>query len=126
MGVEIFTPTCNLETVRDGRGGIFTWIPEEPIAEWNLNIIKEGKVRGHHYHPEFVEYFLVVDGEGVHVSKDDKGKEKFFLMTKGQCVKITKNVPHVFYAIKETTAVTFLTKKWDESKPPIVHQEMGK
>ena len=124
--IEIFKPTCNLDTVRDGRGGIFTWVPEDPIVEWNMNIIKERKVRGHHYHPEFVEYFLVVEGEGVHVSKDSEGREKFFLVTKGQCVKIPKNVPHVFYAIKDTTAITFLTKKWDESNPPIVYKDMEK
>ena len=124
MEVELFKPDCNLDTVRDGRGGIFTWIPKEPIVEWNLNNIKEGKVRGHHYHPEFIEYFMVISGEGVHVSTDLNGKEKFFHMTKGQCVKIPKNVPHVFYAIKETTAVALLTKKWDDSNPPIVHQDM--
>tara|TARA_Y100000296_G_scaffold75384_1_gene95015 strand:+ start:621 stop:1016 length:396 start_codon:yes stop_codon:yes gene_type:complete len=121
MEVELLKPDCNLDTVKDGRGGIFTWIPDEPIVEWNLNIIKEGRVRGHHYHPEFVEYFLVVEGSGVHISIDSEGNEKFFHLSVGQCLKIPKNIPHVFHAIKDTTAIALLTKKWDKSSPPIIH-----
>ena len=103
--MEKFEPTCNLDTVRDGRGGIFTWIPKEPIVEWNMVIIKEGKVRGHHYHPEFIEYFMVVDGYGTMVSKDENGKEMFYFLSKGQCVRTQIGIPHAFYAIKETTAI---------------------
>ena len=33
MAVTIIMPTCNLETVKDGRGGIFTWLPKEPLVE---------------------------------------------------------------------------------------------
>ena len=38
MTVQILKPDCNLETIRDGRGGIFTWIPKEPIVEFNMLI----------------------------------------------------------------------------------------
>ena len=51
MSIEKLTPTCNLNTVKDGRGAIFTFIPKDPILEFNLNIIKAGKVRGNHHHP---------------------------------------------------------------------------
>ena len=37
---------CNLDTVRDGRGGIFTWIPDEPIVEFNMLYFQPGKTRG--------------------------------------------------------------------------------
>ena len=43
MSIKILQPSCNLETVRDGRGGIFTWLPQEPIVEFNLlflNLVK--------------------------------------------------------------------------------------
>ena len=29
--------------------------------EFNLNIVKAGKVRGNHHHPEFDEYYLTID-----------------------------------------------------------------
>ena len=34
MKIEILKPTCNMDTVRDGRGGIFTWVPQDKIPEW--------------------------------------------------------------------------------------------
>ncbi len=124
MQIEIFKPTCNLDTVRDGRGGIFTWVPKEPIVEWNMLIFNPSKIRGNHYHTEFVEYFLVVEGFGVMVSRDSEGKEMFFHLAKGQCLRIPEGVPHAFYAIEHTTAMAFLTKNWDACNPPIYHEEL--
>ena len=69
MTIERIDPTCNLDTVKDGRGAIFTFIPKDPIMEFNLNIVKAGKVRGNHHHPEFDEYYLLTSGEGVLVWK---------------------------------------------------------
>ena len=68
MTVQILKPDCNLETIRDGRGGIFTWIPKEPIVEFNMLYFNPGKVRGFHFHPHFIEYLLVVDGNGTLVT----------------------------------------------------------
>jgi len=45
MKLKILYPSCNLETVKDGRGGIFTWIPEEPLVEFNLLYFQPGKTR---------------------------------------------------------------------------------
>ena len=45
MSIKILQPSCNLETVRDGRGGIFTWLPKEPIVEFNMLFFKPGKTR---------------------------------------------------------------------------------
>ena len=42
MNVKELTPSTNLNTIRDGRGGIFTFIPKDPIVEFNFNIIKAG------------------------------------------------------------------------------------
>lgn len=87
-------------------------------------VIKPTKIRGNHYHNEFVEYFLVVQGFGVMVSRDENGKEIVFHLSKGQCLKIQKKIPHAFYAIEHTTAMAFLTKNWDKCNPPIVHEDL--
>lgn len=63
--VEVVRPTMNLATVRDGRGGIWTYLPAEPIVEYNLIVSKSGAMRGMHWHPCFTEYLLVVSGSGA-------------------------------------------------------------
>ena len=123
---EILYPSCNLMTVSDGRGGIFTWIPKEPLVEFNMLYFQPGKTRGNHYHPEFVEYFLVVEGSGVMVSKDSgvEGGECIIHMSKGMCVRNPKGVSHAFYAITPVTAIAMLSKKWDDCKPPIIREDL--
>ncbi len=121
--VTILRPECNLETVRDGRGGIFTWIPEEPLVEFNMLYFQPGKSRGFHFHPHFIEYSLVVEGSGVFVSREDandKESESFIHLSKGICIRTDKNVFHTIYAITEMTIIAMLTKRWDHSSPPIV------
>jgi len=126
MKIERIQPECNLDTVRDGRGGIFTFYPKDPIVEYNFNIIKAGKVRGNHHHPEFDEYYLVVDGEGVLVTKDSpESEEEFLYLSRGQSTYTPKGVSHVFMAIKDTTLITMLTKRWKDCKVPIVHENLG-
>tara|TARA_Y100001968_G_scaffold30977_1_gene23845 strand:+ start:2836 stop:3246 length:411 start_codon:yes stop_codon:yes gene_type:complete len=121
--VQILRPQCNLETVKDGRGGIFTWIPDEPIVEFNMLYFQPGKTRGFHFHPHFIEYTLVVDGSGVLVTREkpnDKENESFIHLSKGICIRTETNVFHTIYAITEMTIIAMLTKRWDESDPPIV------
>lgn len=123
---EILNPSCNLMTVSDGRGGIFTWIPQDAIVEFNLLYFQPGKTRGNHFHPEFNEYFLIVEGVGVMVSKDAEveGGERIIHMSKGMCVRTPIGVTHAFYAITPVTAVAMLSKKWDDCNPPIIHQHL--
>ena len=126
MKIKRLEPTCNLATVKDGRGGIFTFYPKDPIVEFNFLFIKSTKIRGNHYHPEFDEYFLLTSGEGIMVTKDSPdAEEEFLYLSKGQCTYAPKNTRHVFYAITDCTAVSLLTKKWDDSNPPIVHENLG-
>ncbi|WP_280296219.1 cupin domain-containing protein [Nocardia abscessus] len=124
MKVEVLTPSCNLDTVRDGRGGIFTWVPPEPLLEFNLIYMHPGKVRGLHYHPHFVEYLLFVEGNGVLVTKDDHEDpncpEEFIHVGKGICTRTPIGVMHTVYSITPLTFVAMLTKPWDECDPPIV------
>ena len=124
--VEILKPECNLETVRDGRGGIFTWIPDEPIVEFNMLYFQPGKTRGFHYHPHFIEYSLVTEGSGVLVTREDpndKKTESLIHLSKGICIRTEINVFHTIYAITEMTVISMLTKRWDLSDPPIVKVE---
>ena len=126
MSIKILQPTCNLETVRDGRGGIFTWLPKEPIVEFNLLFFKPGKTRGFHYHPHFIEYLLCVDGNGVLIKRDDNNDpktESVINLSKGICTRAEKNSYHTVYSITEMTQVAMLTKQWDHSKPPIIKVE---
>ncbi len=125
MKIEILTPTRNLSTVRDGRGGIFTWVPQDKIAEFNILYFQPGKTRGNHYHPEFTEYFLVVEGSGVMVTKDSpEAPEEMIHMSKGMCTRNPMGVAHAFYAITPVTAVAMLTKPWDECNPPIIQMDV--
>ena len=122
--VKLLMPSCNLNTVRDGRGGIFTWLPDEPLVEFNMLYFTKDAVRGFHYHPHFVEYLLIVDGNGVYVCRDgDNSKEadeKFVHLAKGTCLRTDINVYHTVYAINEMTAVAMLTKRWEDSDPPVL------
>ena len=123
MTIKTLHPTCNLDTIKDGRGGILTWIPKEPIVEFNMLFFKPGKTRGFHYHPEFIEYLLCVDGNGILVSREDKNDpktEKIINLSKGICTRAEKEAYHTVYSITEMTLVAMLTKEWDKSNPPII------
>lgn len=123
--IEILYPTCNISTIQDGRGGIFTWVPSEPIVEFNMLYFSPSKVRGNHYHPEFTEYFLVIEGTILMVTKDKKTKKDIYMhASKGICFKTPPNTPHAVHAITNSTCVSLLTKEWDKSNPPIVHEDL--
>ena len=73
MAIRRLDYECNPTTLRDGRGGIFTYYPEDPIVEWNLLFTKAGESRGFHYHKEFDEYVLITSGRGtVRMLGDDQ------------------------------------------------------
>ena len=92
MAVKILYPKCNLET--EMEGGIFTWLPEEPLLELICYILMPVK-SGFHYHPHFVEYLLVVDGSGTLVYGEDPNdkKRKIYTFNKGN-VRTDKNTYH--------------------------------
>lgn len=125
MKIKKVAPECNLSTVRDGRGGIFTFYPEKPIVEFNFVFISKEKIRGNHYHPEFDEYYLFTSGNAVVVNKSENGKEEFLYVGAGDCLYLPQGVSHVTYAITDCTVVSFLTKKWNDCARPIVHENLG-
>ena len=124
--IKKIIPDCNLNTIKDGRGAIFSYVPDTPILEWTHQFINKGKIRGNHCHPEFDEYILLVSGEGVEVEKNQEtGEENYVYLAKGECVYIPRNTYHVFMAITDCESVSFLTKKWDDCDQPIVHENLG-
>ena len=46
-------PRVYVDTLTDGRGGIFNWVPEHAIKEFNFLFWNKGADRGNHYHPHF-------------------------------------------------------------------------
>lgn len=125
MKIKKINPVCNLSTVKDGRGGIFSFYPERPIVEFNFVFVNKGEIRGNHCHPEFDEYYLITSGNGVVVTKNEKGQEEFIYVGRGDCVYLPQGEFHVFYAITDCSKVSFLTKKWNDCSVPIIHQNLG-
>ncbi|MDC3131792.1 cupin domain-containing protein [Pelagibacteraceae bacterium] len=124
--IKKIIPQCNINTLKDGRGGIFSFVPNKPIFEWTHQFINSGKIRGNHCHPEFDEYILIVNGNGVEIEKDiQTGEEVLHRLSKGECIYIPKNTYHVFIAITDCESVSFLTKKWDDCVKPIIHENLG-
>ncbi|MDX9779546.1 MAG: cupin domain-containing protein [bacterium] len=123
--IEVLRASCNIETVQDGRGAIFTWVPSEPIVEFNLIYFQPNKVRGNHFHPEFVEYFLIVDGSVLVVTEDpETGKEINMHAGRGCCFRIPPNTPHAVHAIVQSLCVAMLTKQWDDCGLPIIRKDV--
>ena len=123
MKYEMVFPTCNLQTVLDGRGGIFTWVPRDAIREFNLIYFTPGALRGNHFHPEFAEYFLVVEGSGIMVFRHEN-EEEIVHMSKGSCTRAEPGVSHAFHAITPVTAVAMLSKPWDDCAKPIQQMQV--
>lgn len=125
--IEVLAASCNISTVQDGRGAIFTWLPDLPIVEFNMLYFLPNKIRGNHYHPEFVEYFLIADGSVVMVTTDpETGKEINMHASRGICFRTPPNTPHAVHAITESICISLLTKPWDQCERPIVYEELMK
>ena len=123
--IEVLEASCNIQTVEDGRGAIFTWLPDEAIVEFNMIYFQPNKVRGNHYHPEFKEYFLVVTGTVVMVTKDMRGRKELNMHAgPGTCFATPPGVPHVILAVTQAVCIACLTKQWDKCDKPIVHEQV--
>ena len=124
MRMKKLQPQCNLSTVKDQRGGIFTFLPFDlPVAEFSFIFTSAGHARGFHYHEEFDEYVLLTDGHGVYVERGEDGREYSLKMAAGECVYFPRRMPHTFYAITDVRMVALLTKRWDDCDRPLVRVE---
>ena len=123
--IEILSPICNPETLSDGRGAIFSWIPDEVIKEFTLLYFHKDKVRGNHYHPEFIEYFLVIDGVISLTTTDPlTGKNISTIGGAGFCFKTPKLIPHMVRAITDAKCLSLITKPWESCENPIVYHDL--
>ena len=123
--IEILSASCNISTVQDGRGAIFSWLPDLPIVEFNMLYFLPNKIRGNHFHPEFTEYFLIVDGTVVMVTKDpDTGREINMHASRGICFRTPPNTVHAVHAVTDAICISMLTKPWDKCDRPIVYEKL--
>lgn len=103
----------------DSRGEILTFLPDEKIVEFNMMITKQGDARGYHYHPHFIEYILIVHGSCCFKEfYQDETSE--IILNVGDCLRIPSYVAHTFIATSDLKFISLLTKRWNDSDPPIV------
>jgi quercetin dioxygenase-like cupin family protein len=117
----MYMDKCKILTAdlfEDKRGSILSFYPDKNIVEYNLMITKKGDARGHHYHPHFDEYMIVVDGECLFKEYSDSIHE--VVLTEGDSIHIPSGVAHTFVALTDFKFVSMLTNRWHESNPPIV------
>ena len=124
MRMKILKPSVNGSTLEDGRGGIFTYFPKQgAIEEWSYIVTYKGVDRGHHYHKEFDEYIMLIQGHGCYIEKLPDGKEEFHLVGSGDCLYIPANVSHTFKPLEDCKMIALLNKKWDDCKVPITRDK---
>jgi len=113
-------PEINPATLHDGRGGIFTYYPElDPVVEWSYIVTLKGSKRGHHYHKEFDEYIMFVEGQGVYLELFEDSSEYSHPISSGECIFLPKNIPHTFIPMSDCKMIAMITKKWNDCKEPI-------
>lgn len=109
----------NPDIFADSRGTIRSFFPEENLVEYNLMITKKGDARGYHYHPHFIEYMLIVEGECL-FKEYDNGNVSEIILKVGDSIKIPIGTAHTFIALTDFKFVSMLTKRWNDSNPPII------
>jgi quercetin dioxygenase-like cupin family protein len=111
------------DVFEDHRGVILSFpldVSDLPVVEYNLMITSKGDERGYHYHPHFDEYMIVVEGECLFKEFSTDGDHKEMIMKVGDSIKIPTGTSHTFKALTDFKFVSLLTKRWDDSEPPIV------
>ena len=105
----------------DSRGTVRTFLPPEPIVEYNLITLKAGDVRGMHWHPHFIEYLLFVSGDGWLAWRDIEGhRTTHRRVGHGVSTRAPIGVAHSVTALTDLTFIAMLTRRWDDSDPPII------
>jgi hypothetical protein len=116
MSIRLLSPKVDFSTIKDGRGGIFTYFPEkDSIKEWSYIVTFKGEKRGFHFHEEFDEYIMFVEGHGCYTND----KNDLILVGSGDCVYIPSGEKHTFTPLSDCKMIALLTKRWDECLNPI-------
>ena len=116
MKTQIMSPVV----FKDHRGSILSFPTEDNIVEYNLMITRQGDQRGFHYHPEFHEYMIVVEGECEFTEFSSTGDHHRVILKTGDSIRIPIGTAHTFTALTDFKFVSMLTKQWEKSNPPIV------
>ena len=116
--IQVLQPDINDKGI-DHRGAIFSYVPYTPIVEFVYIDTKAGVTRGNHYHEEFEEYIMIVNGEGVYVETLDDGTKRKIIVGPGVTIYIPTFTAHTFYPITDCKAISLLTKRWDDSVKPV-------
>lgn len=116
--IQILTPDIN-DLAVDHRGAIYSYVPKDNIVEFVYINTKQGVTRGDHYHEEFDEYIMLVDGEGIYVELLEDGTKRKIVMAAGQTIYIPRLTPHTFIPLTDCKSVSFLTKTWNSCDKPI-------
>lgn len=116
--IRLLDPDINDKAI-DQRGAIYSFIPKDAIVEFCYINTKQGSVRGHHYHKEFDEYIMLVEGEGVYLEKINETTTRKIVLGPGQTIHIPSLTPHTFVPLTDCKSVSLLTKRWDHSLEPI-------
>jgi len=120
--MQLIKPEVNLSTLNDGRGGIFTYFPvRDTINEWSYIVTLKGTDRGRHYHPEFDEYIMFVQGHGCYLEQLEN-ETITHLVGPGDCIYIPKDCVHTFKPLEDCKMIALLTKKWDSCNNPILRK----
>jgi mannose-6-phosphate isomerase-like protein (cupin superfamily) len=113
--IKIFNPVINDNAV-DHRGAIYSYVPLDSIREICYITTRAGVERGHHYHKEFDEYIMLVEGEGIYNCPAQNEK---IVVGPGQMIYIPIGCPHTFIPVTDCKSVSLLTKPWNECREPI-------
>ena len=116
--IRLLDPDINDKAI-DGRGAIYSFVPQDAVVEFCYITTKQGSERGHHYHKEFDEYIMLVEGEGVYLERINETTTRKIVMGPGQTIHIPSLTPHTFVTLTDCKSVSLLTKRWDHCLEPI-------
>jgi len=116
--IQLLEPNISDKAI-DNRGAIYSYIPYDNLVEFVYIDTKQGVTRGHHYHEEFDEYIMLVNGEGIYLEKLEDGSTRKIVMGAGQTIYIPRLTPHTFVPLTDCKSVSMLTKAWDSCNKPI-------
>lgn len=119
--IKILQPTISDNAV-DHRGAIFSYVPADAIKEFCYITTRRGVERGHHYHKEFDEYIMFIEGEGIYTEVTNE-EELVTPVSAGDCIYIPLGVPHTFYPTADCKMIGLLTKRWNDCEEPITKCE---
>ena len=116
--IQVLSPDINDKAI-DSRGAIYSYLPNDSLVEFCYIDTKQGAQRGHHYHTEFDEYIMLVQGEGIYLERLPDGSDRKIVLGAGQTVYIPRMTPHTFVPLTDCKSVSMLTKKWNDCVQPI-------